>query len=132
MSIVLLVGVGGFLGSVARYLVSRGVYQLLDTSSFPYGTLTVNVIGCLIIGILSGTAEARGIFGAESHTRALLFIGFLGGFTTFSAFGYETVTLARGDQVLQAFANVVLQLAMGLGAVWVGYKLALLLFEAQR
>ena len=131
MSIVLLVGVGGFVGSVVRYLVSRGVQQLLDTSSFPYGTLTVNVIGCLIIGILSGAAEERGIFNAESHTRALLFIGFLGGFTTFSAFGYETVTLARDDQVLQAFTNVVLQLTMGLGAVWVGYRLTLLLSDMQ-
>ena len=131
MSIVLFVGAGGFLGSVVRYLVSRGVQQLLETSSFPYGTLTVNVIGCLIIGILAGAAEARGIFGAESHTRALLFSGFLGGFTTFSAFGYETVTLVRDDQVLQAFTNVVLQVSMGLGAVWVGYKLALLLIDAQ-
>ena len=131
MSIVLLVGVGGFVGSVVRYLLSRGVQQLLDTSSFPYGTLTVNVIGCLVIGILSGTAEARGIFSAESHIRAILFIGFLGGFTTFSAFGNETFTLARDDQILQAFTNVILQLAAGLGAVWAGYKLALLLFDVQ-
>ena len=131
MSIVLLVGVGGFFGSVARYLVSRGFLQLLDQSSFPYGTLTVNVIGCLIIGLLSGTAEARGILGAESHIRALIFIGFLGGFTTFSAFGYETITLTRNDQIVQAFANVVLQLTLGLGAVLVGYKLALSLFDVQ-
>ena len=88
MVIVLLVGTGGFAGSAARYLVGRWVHQLLGTTWFPYGTLAVNVLGCLIIGILFGLAQARGIFTDE--TRALVFTGVLGGFTTFSSFGLET------------------------------------------
>jgi CrcB protein len=124
MGIILLVGVGGFLGSVCRYLANREVQHLVGAPGFPYGTLAVNVIGCLLIGLLNGVAESRGIFNPDSQTRALVFIGFLGGFTTFSAFGYETFTLARDGEILRAFGNIALQIALGLGAVWVGHKLS--------
>ena len=122
MMVVLLVGSGGFLGSVLRYLVGQWVLGLSGNSSFPYGTLVVNVLGCLAIGILNGVAETRGVFNAE--IRGFLFIGLLGGFTTFSSFSYETLTLARDGQVLPAFLNVVLQMALCLGAVWAGYRLS--------
>ena len=126
MITVLAVGAGGFLGSVVRYLANRGVYQVVETAWLPYGTLLVNVVGCLAIGVLSGAAEKWGVLNTDNPTRAFLLIGFLGGFTTFSAFGNETVAFLRGGQVLQAFANVGLQLILGLGAVWLGYRLALL------
>lgn len=122
MMVVILVGSGGFLGSVLRYLVGQWVLSLSGTSVFPYGTLVVNVLGCLAIGILNGVAETKGLFNAE--IRGLLFIGLLGGFTTFSSFSYETLTLARDGQVLPAFLNVVLQMGLCLGAVWAGYRLS--------
>ena len=123
VAIVLLVGSGGFVGSVLRYLAGLLVQHLSGGSAFPYGTLAVNVLGCLLIGFLNGLTEGRQVFSPE--TRGLIFIGLLGGFTTFSSFGYETIALARDGQVVGAFSNVALQLALGLGAVWVGYRLSL-------
>ena len=127
MTTVLLVGAGGFIGSALRYLINREIQQLLIASGgFPYGVLLVNVVGCLVIGVLSGLAAAHGIFNVTSGSRAFLFLGLLGGFTTFSAFGYDTVALAREGDITQAIINVGLQISLGLGAVWVGYKLGTL------
>ncbi len=125
MTIILLVGAGGFAGAVARYLINREVQQLFASATgFPYGVLAVNALGCFIIGFLGGLAAAHGILGNGSSGRAFLFVGVLGGFTTFSAFGYDTLELARAGNFTLAAGNVVLQLVLGLGAVWVGYKLA--------
>ena len=122
MVIVILVGAGGFIGSVMRYLVGTWVNSISKEPWLPYGTLTVNAVGCLVIGLLAGFAETRDILG--ENTRALLLVGLLGGFTTFSAFGYETITLARDGDLYSAVANVGLQVAIGLAAVWVGLSLA--------
>jgi fluoride exporter len=89
---------------------------------FPYGTLVVNIVGCLLIGFLSGLAENRSVFGPE--VRLFLFIGILGGFTTFSSFGYETFSLARDNENLAAAVNVFAQLILGLVGVWFGNTLA--------
>jgi CrcB protein len=118
MQNVLLVGLGGFLGSVLRYLLSGAVQDWTKNSSFPYGTLTVNVLGCLVIGLLAQLSEARGALTPE--TRAFLIIGVLGGFTTYSSFGNETVHLWRDGEMFLGFANVAAQLVLGLGAVWLG------------
>ncbi len=83
-----IVGSGGFLGALARYGLSGLVQRQLPFASFPYGTLVVNLMGCALIGVLAGLAESRQMFGSEVRTFA--FIGVLGGFTTFSTFGYET------------------------------------------
>lgn len=115
---ILLVGIGGFLGSVARYLMSGYVQQLSRSISFPFGTLAVNLLGCFVIGFLAQLADARGIFSAES--RAFVFVGILGGFTTFSSFGNETMNLLRDGEALLAFANVAVHLVVGLAAVWLG------------
>ena len=124
MITVLLVGAGGFAGSVLRYIVNREVQQLLASpTGFPYGVLAVNIAGCFIIGLLGGLAASHGWFNPASNTRALLFVGFLGGFTTFSAFGFDTFNLMRDGALAQAFANVALQVCLGLGAVWAGYRL---------
>jgi fluoride exporter len=117
----LLVGAGGFLGSVARALLSNFVQQL-SASQFPFGTLTVNVIGCLVIGGLSQLGEARDVFSPE--TRAFLFVGILGGFTTYSSFGNETINLGRSGLLVSALLNVASQMVLGLGAVWLGRILA--------
>lgn len=115
-------GVGGFIGSVLRYWFSGLVQQWMQSAAFPFGTLAVNVIGSLIIGFLSQLADARGVFTAE--TRALVFIGLLGGFTTFSTFSNETMNFMRQGQGWSAFLNAGAQIVLGLGAVWLGRAIA--------
>ncbi len=119
---ILAVGVGGFIGAILRYLVCSGLQRLWGQSGFPAGTLVVNLTGCLIIGLLGGLAEHRAWFGP--HIRLVVFLGILGSFTTFSTFGYETLTLLRDDHLFAAFASASLHLVLGLAAVWLGYTLA--------
>jgi fluoride exporter len=123
----ILIGLGGFVGSVTRYLLSGYVQEMLKNATFPYGTLVVNLAGCFIIGLLSQLADARGVFTAES--RALVFIGFLGGFTTFSTFSNETMNLLRDGENLWAFANVGAHVIFGLAAVWLGRTVAYLIWR---
>ena len=115
------VGSGGFLGALARYGLSGLVHRQVPLTTFPYGTLVVNLLGCLAIGVIAGLAESRQLFGPEF--RAFALIGFLGGFTTFSTFGYETFALLHNDQYLQAAANVGTHVILGLALVWLGYAL---------
>lgn len=119
---ILFVGIGGFIGSIARYLASGYVQQWTQSVGFPYGTMTVNLIGCFIIGLLSELADARGVFTTES--RLFVFTGILGGFTTFSSFGNETINLLRDGEALPALANVSAHIIFGLGAVWLGRMVA--------
>jgi CrcB protein len=112
------VGAGGFLGAVSRYLVGGLVHRLLPVSHMPYGTLVVNVAGCLLIGWLGALAETRGLF--SGTTRLLVFIGVLGGFTTFSTFAFETLALTRQGETVPAAANVALHLVLCLAAVTAG------------
>jgi CrcB protein len=121
---ILWVGLGGCLGSIARYLLSEYV-QGKTGGSFPFGTLVVNVAGCFVIGGL--TALFEGTLLPTPEARAFLIAGILGGFTTFSAFGNETLLLLREAGAGQAMANVVAQLVLGLGAAWLG-RAALLTF----
>lgn len=118
MERILLVGLGGAVGSVLRYLVSGWVQDATRSISFPFGTLAVNIIGCFVIGVLSYLADARGLLTPE--LRALFVVGILGGFTTFSSFGNETLALARDGEFLYALANIAASFLFGLGAVWLG------------
>lgn len=127
MGKILLIGLGGCLGSVLRYLVSGYVQQVTKSVEFPYGTLAVNLLGCFIIGFLSQLADTRGVFTAESRTFA--FVGFLGGFTTFSTFGNESMNLLRDGENVFALVNVGTHIAFGLGAVWLGRTLAHLIWR---
>ncbi len=115
-----LVGIGGFVGAVARYWVAGWAYQLLG-AAFPVGTLTVNIIGSFFIGVANGFAEWFQWFTPE--TRAFLFIGFFGSFTTFSTFTYEMFALVRDGQWLSAVAYVMLHLVLGFLAVFLGFEL---------
>jgi len=115
---ILLVGAGGFIGSVMRYLLSGYVQQSATRLDFPFGTLAVNLTGCFVIGLLAQFGEKYGTFSNES--RAFLFMGVLGGFTTFSSFGNDTVNLFRQDFMMNAFANVGANVILGLLAVWLG------------
>ena len=118
MSGLILVGLGSFVGGVLRYGLNTWVHRVLDGPRIPFGTLAVNVIGSFAIGFLIGLAEMRTTFSSEA--RLFIFVGVLGGFTTFSAFALETFALARDGQHGAAFINIGLQLFLGLFAVWLG------------
>ncbi len=122
---ILFIGLGGFLGSISRYLVGGLVQRLFPFTVFPYGTLVVNVLGCLLIGFTIGLVEIRQMFRPE--IRLFLLIGVLGGFTTFSTFSYETFDLARDGETVRAGMNVALHIVAGLGAVWLGNILSRIL-----
>ena len=118
---ILFVGAGGFIGSVCRFGLGGLVYRIMPVPVLPYGTLAVNVVGCFLIGLFSAIVDMRA--GISPELRWLIFAGFLGGFTTFSAFGSETFALLREEAHVRAAANVGLHMVVGLGAVWVGYSL---------
>ena len=110
--------VGGAIGSVARHLVNH----LSPVARFPAATLIVNVSGSFAIGLLAGLIAARRI-DLSPHWREFVFVGILGGFTTFSTFGLDTFVLGRAHSAGQAALNVGLHVAGGLAAVWIGYRL---------
>lgn len=117
-----LVGSGGFAGALFRYTLAGALHRYLPLATFPYGTLCVNLLGCLLIGFFAGLADSRLLFVPEVRTFTL--IGLLGGFTTFSTFGYETFAMARDGEVLRASLNVGLHVVLGLILVWLAYGLA--------
>jgi CrcB protein len=121
MKAVLLVALGGAIGSVARYKLSGLVLHHTIDWRFPAGTFAVNVLGCLVAGVLAGLAEEHDLLSPD--TRILLFSGLLGGFTTFSAFGLETMFLLKRGDLAVAAANVLLSVAAGLAALWLGLTL---------
>ena len=114
----LVVGLGGFCGSVARFLLSGLVHRLLPPV-FPYGTLVVNLVGCLAIGYFGGLVQVRSLLGPSQ--RLFLLIGVLGGFTTYSTFAYETLGLAQGSEFLKAVLNIGAHVMLGFIAAWLGY-----------
>lgn len=116
----LLVAFGGGAGAILRYLTDRRV-QSWRNSAFPWGTLTVNIIGSAILGVLTGWAWYGG---QPDGIRSLLAIGFCGGLTTFSTFGYETLRLFTGKARLHAVVNVCVTVVAGLAAATTGLLLA--------
>lgn len=117
----LLVAAGGAAGSVARVLTSGLVYRWVSPA-FPWGTLTVNLVGSLLFGVFVGMGMARG--GLSPDARALLLSGLIGGFTTFSAFSFETVELLTQGFPGRAIVNVLLQVLLGTVALWAGMHVA--------
>ncbi len=119
---ILLVALGGALGSVSRYLLGMWIQTASRSIDFPFGTLSVNLIGCFVIGLLSQLAETRGAFTPESRT--LVFIGVLGGFTTFSSFGNDTMNMLRDGETFNALLNIGANVILGLALVWLGRTVA--------
>jgi len=115
----LAIAAGGALGSVARHGVNVLVHGRWPLLRFPLATLIVNVLGCLVIGVLAGLVMSDRIT-LRFYWREFLFVGILGGFTTFSTFGLDTLTLARAHSSSAAVWNVVAQVALGLLAVRLG------------
>ena len=118
----ILVGLGGMIGTLLRYGTGGLIAKLKGGATFPIETLVINVAGCLAIGFLAVLSETRGIF--DPSARGFLFVGLLGGFTTFSTFGYETFHLFREGQLAAGLTSIALQIVLGLGAVWGGAALA--------
>jgi len=121
---ILIIGSGGFIGSVARYFISH-LNLSKSFFSIPVGTLLVNVSGSLLIGLLMGLAERTTILSTEA--RLFLMVGLCGGFTTFSSFTMENLTLLHNGQLLQILIYTSLSVILGFFAVWIGYALTNLL-----
>lgn len=121
MTNILFIAAAGSIGAVLRYLVHSGV-QSVGPAQFPLGTLVVNTVGCIAIGMLAATfADSTSL--SHEH-RLALFVGLLGGFTTFSTYGLETFGMIEGGAVGLAALNFVLSNALGVVGVWLGYRLA--------
>lgn len=108
---------GGALGAVLRFSMSSNIYRVLGRE-FPYGTLAVNVLGSLLMGLFFILIVERGTLSAE--WRSVIMIGFLGAFTTFSTFSIETLALLESGELGRAALNVFLSVALCLGATWLG------------
>jgi len=118
---ILWVGLGGFLGANTRFWLGGWIAQRYGTA-FPWGTFVINVTGAFILGLFSTLITERII--AAPNLRLLVAIGFVGAYTTFSTFEYETLTLAENGAFLRAVANIVFSVLAGFLAVWLGAKLA--------
>jgi CrcB protein len=116
MKIILVIGLGSFIGGVFRYLITLFI-QNKFISTFPYGTLGVNVIGCFLIGIVYALSENGNV---NAEWRLFLATGILGGFTTFSSFSNDTVSMLRDTQYWHAFSYIALSIFIGLSATFLG------------
>ena len=117
----LIVGLGGMIGTLLRFGLGQGVSIWFEGWRFPVGTFVINIIGCLIIGVVAGIEERYQII--SSPLRPFVYTGLLGGFTTFSAFGLEGVSLMRKGLPAIAVLYVLLSVLVGLAAVWLGMRL---------
>lgn len=115
-----LIGLGGGIGSVLRYLTSVVIEKYYATV-FPLATLIINIFGCLLIGIIMGVLEKNQV--TDSAMKWLLVTGFCGGFTTFSAFGYENIRLLQNGNIFLPFVYISCSIILGLGSVWLGFIL---------
>jgi CrcB protein len=114
----LFIGIGGFCGAVLRYLISGGVQKWSQSVDFPYGTLVVNSVGCLLIGMLTRLDEMRSLLSPE--LRFFILIGLLGAFTTYSTFSNEAMNLINDRRFNLAVFYLGAHLILGLGAVMLG------------
>ena len=114
----LLVGIGGFAGAIARWGIGTAIKTTLGEPAFPYPTMIVNLLGCFAIGI------AYSIWEANNALNLVIIIGFLGGFTTFSTFGLETLTLIRNGSIGSAAVYVGISSVLGVILVWTGLTIA--------
>jgi CrcB protein len=119
---ILLVLLGGALGTGCRYGLSTVIHSVIEKPAFPYANFIINISGSFLIGLLAELFEAR-VF-VSPVTRAALLTGVLGGYTTFSSFSFETLSLLRGGEIWLALVNAMGSVLLGLLAVWLGMRLA--------
>ncbi|HJO94213.1 MAG TPA: fluoride efflux transporter CrcB [Victivallales bacterium] len=115
----LIVGIGGILGAISRYLLEWLVKMITGAVLFPFGTLTVNMLGCLLIGMMFALIDGYSSVGPR--VRLFFITGYLGALTTFSSFGLDTFKLMISDHFTVAVFNILIQIVVGLFAVWLGY-----------
>lgn len=113
-----LVGLGGALGAMCRYAIGHALYRGTAPAGLPWHTIVANLLGCFMIAWLAGMGATR--WNISESLRFFLFVGLLGGFTTFSAFGLETMNLIRAQHTALAVSNMAIQVMGGLLAVWLG------------
>ena len=128
MQQILIVGAGGFVGAIARFVLSGQVQRRVPVEYLACGTFVVNAVGCLVIGVLMALVTERPLL--PRSLQLLLVTGFLGSLTTFSAFGYETLELLRESRERAALLNIGANVVVGLLAVWVGRELVRLALAA--
>ncbi len=116
---ILIIGAGGFFGAVARYLLNGQALKMMPQLPSYGGILIVNVVGCLLIGLLAGLAQAKGAFNPQ--LKLFLIVGFVGAFTTFSTLCHDAIVLMSAQRLLVAIVHVALSVVLGIGAVYVGY-----------
>jgi len=124
MTKLLIIGTGGFIGAILRYIIS-GIFHNIFGEKFPIGTLAVNIIGCFILGFFITLAEGKFIISPQM--RSFVAIGLLGAFTTFSTFSFETFALLQYELYISAFLNILISVFVGIFAVWAGIILAKLI-----
>lgn len=117
IKLMLLAGAGGFIGTCCRYLTNR-LYLTYFKTTLPLATFTVNILGCFIVGLILGLLNKSGI--VNPRLNAFLIVGFCGGFTTFSTFSYETLTLGTNGELFISLIYVAASIIVGLIAVWSG------------
>jgi CrcB protein len=120
MGVWIAVAIGGAIGSVARHAVNHLVHVRWFTTRFPAATAVTNVVGCFVIGLLAGLLASNRL-ALRFYWREFVFVGVLGGFTTFSTFGLDTFMLAQTQSSQAALLNVAANMIGGLTAVWIGY-----------
>lgn len=118
----LLIALGGAIGALARYGTGTLLRDVTERTAFPYGTLAVNLLGCLIIGYLQGLFADRWL--VREDLRVAMLVGVLGGYTTFSTFGFETAAMLQDGQMRRAGMNLLANNVLGIGLVMVGYALS--------
>ncbi|HEY6806503.1 MAG TPA: fluoride efflux transporter CrcB [Pyrinomonadaceae bacterium] len=121
MQRLILIGLAGLIGTLARFGVSEIASKRIG-ESFPWGTLIVNIVGCFLAGFLFYVVQERAL--VSETTRLAIMVGFLGGFTTFSSFGLQTFTLLKSGQVGLGLLNVAVSNVVGIIVVWVGYSVS--------
>jgi CrcB protein len=121
----LLIGTGGFLGSISRFLASRFIQNIFP-SAFPFGTFLVNISGCFLIGLIYGFSEKSSL--VSSEWKMFLAVGFCGGFTTFSTFANENLALLRDGEFLHFFMYTGLSVILGITATFIGVIITKILY----
>jgi CrcB protein len=122
MANILILGLGGFLGAISRYLVSEAVQALIKSAHFPWGTFIVNILGCFTLGFLTQAAASKGVI--DPQARMFLMVGFVGAFTTFSTFSVESANLFQNGQGAAGILNILASNLLGIAFVFIGQAVA--------